>query len=55
MAWWLGAALLLAVGLVFELGLLVYAMYVLLLIMFLSRILARTWIENLSATREMNR
>lgn len=55
MLWWFGAALLLAVGLVFELGLLVYAMYVLLLIMFLSRILARTWIENLSASREMNR
>lgn len=55
MRWLLGAILLLAFGLVLQLGLLVYAMYVLLGVILLSRFLAREWIENLSATRECSR
>ena len=55
MRWYLGAILLLVAGLVFNLGLLVYAMYALLGVMLVSRYLARQWIENVSATRECNR
>jgi uncharacterized repeat protein (TIGR01451 family) len=55
MKWYLGAALLLLVALVFKLGLLAYAMYVLLALLISSRVLARNWIESLSATRECNR
>ena len=55
MRWILGAVLLLAIGLVFRLGLLVYAMYALLGVIVLSRFLAQTWIENLSADRECSR
>jgi uncharacterized protein (DUF58 family) len=55
MKWYLGAALLLLVALVFQLGLLAYAMYVLLALLISSRVLARNWIESLSATRECNR
>jgi uncharacterized protein (DUF58 family) len=53
--WFLGAALLLAVGLVFDLGLLVYAMYVLLGVLIVSRSLARQWIEGVTATRDSSR
>jgi len=55
MKWFLGATLLLVVALVFNLGLLAYAMYALLGVMLVSRFLARTWSENLTATRECNR
>lgn len=55
MKWFLGATLLLAVALVFNLGLLAYAMYALLGVMLVSRFLARTWSENLAASRECNR
>jgi len=55
MRWYLGALLILVLGLVFDLGLLVYAMYALLGVMLVSRYLSRQWIENLSATRECNR
>ncbi|HUY92645.1 MAG TPA: DUF58 domain-containing protein [Pirellulales bacterium] len=55
MRWYLGAIAILLVALVFQLGLLAYAMYVLLGLMLLSRFVARHWIENLSATRECNR
>ncbi len=55
MKWLLGAILVLLIGLWFQLGLLVYAMYVLLAALLLSRYLARNWIENVSATRECNR
>ena len=55
MKWFFGSALLLLVALVFNLGLLAYAMYALLSVMIVSRILARTWIESLSASRECNR
>ncbi len=55
MKWFLGATLLLTIALVFQLGLLAYAMYALLGVMLLSRFLARAWSENLNATRECNR
>jgi uncharacterized protein (DUF58 family) len=55
MRWFLGAILLLVIGIVFQLGLLVYAMYVLLGVMLVSRYLAREWIENVTADRECSR
>ena len=55
MKWFLGAVLLLAVALALDLGLLAYAMYALLGVMLVSRFLARSWSENLRATRECNR
>jgi uncharacterized repeat protein (TIGR01451 family) len=55
MRWFLGAVLILLVALLLDAGLLVYAMYVLLGVMLLSRVLARSWVENLSATRECGR
>jgi uncharacterized repeat protein (TIGR01451 family) len=55
MKWYLGAILLLAIGLVFQLGLLVYAMYALLAVLLISRFLTREWTENVSATRGCNR
>lgn len=54
MRWYLGALFVLIVALVFQLGLLAYAMYVLLGVMVVSRFVARHWIDNLSATRECN-
>ncbi len=51
MKWIIGALVLLVAGLVLRLELLVYAMYVLLGVLFVSRLLARTWIESLSAKR----
>ena len=55
MKWFLGAVLLLAIALALDLGLLAYAMYALLGVMLVSRFLARSWSENLWATRECNR
>ncbi len=55
MRWFAGAALLLVIALVFGLGLLAYAMYALLGVMLLSRMLARVWAASLSASRECNR
>jgi uncharacterized protein (DUF58 family) len=55
MRWLLGAIALLVIGVVFQMGLLVYAMYVLLGVMLISRFLAREWIENVTATRECSR
>ncbi len=55
MKWFLGAVLLLVVALVFNLGLLAYAMYALLGVMLVSRFLSRAWSDNLDATRECNR
>jgi uncharacterized protein (DUF58 family) len=55
MRWFTGAILLLIFALVFQLGLLAYAMYALLGIMLVSRVMSRAWIENLSAERECNR
>lgn len=55
MRWILGVIALLLIGVTFQLGLLVYAMYVLLGVMLVSRFLAREWIENVTATRECSR
>lgn len=55
MRWLPGAILLLSIGVVFQLGLLVYAMYALLGVILLSRWLARHWIDNVTARRESNR
>ena len=55
MRWLLGGIVLLLLGIAFQLGLLVYAMYALLGVILLSRYLARQWIENLTATRECSR
>ena len=55
MRWFTGAVLILALALTFQLGLLAYAMYVLLGIMLVSRVMSRVWIENLVAERECNR
>lgn len=51
MKWFAGALLILLAALVLESGLLAYGMYVLLGTLILSRVLARSWIKNLSATR----
>ena len=55
MKWYFWTVGLLALSLVFGLGLLTYAMYVLLAVMLISRLLARSWTENLTAERECNR
>ena len=55
MKWYLGAILILLLGMLLELGLLVYAMYVLLGVMLISRYLAREWIANVSAVRTCSR
>jgi uncharacterized protein (DUF58 family) len=55
MRWLLSVTLILLVALVFESGLLAYAMYVLLIMMITSRLLARAWTGNLSATRKSSR
>src|SRR5258708_27268638 len=55
MRWYLGAIVLLAIGMAFQMGLLVYAMYVLLGVMLVSRYLAREWVENVTAERECSR
>jgi uncharacterized repeat protein (TIGR01451 family) len=51
MKWFFGAGVLLLAALVLESGLLAYAMYVLFAVMVLSRVLARSWTNNLSANR----
>ncbi len=55
MIWWAGVILLLLIAVVFDLGLLAYAMYVLLAVMLVSRFLTRRWTESLAAKRECNR
>ena len=55
MKWLLAAVALLVAGLVFRLGLLVYAMYVLLTVLVVSRFLTRQWIEHLSVERACDR
>jgi uncharacterized protein (DUF58 family) len=55
MRWFLGAIVLLAIGIAFQMGLLVYAMYVLLGVILVSRYLAREWVENITAERECSR
>lgn len=51
MKWFLGAAALLLAALILQSGLLAYAMYVLLAMMIISRLLARSWTGHLHATR----
>jgi uncharacterized protein (DUF58 family) len=53
MKWILGTIALLMAGLVLQLNLLVYAMYVLLGILWLSRFFTRTWTEKIVVTRQM--
>ena len=55
MKWFAGTTLLLLAALIFNLGLLAYAMYALAGVMIVSRLLARTWSESLAASRECNR
>ncbi len=55
MRWFAGALALLLIGLAFQMGLLVYAMYVLLGVMLVSRYLAREWVEKITAERECSR
>jgi uncharacterized repeat protein (TIGR01451 family) len=55
MRWFLGVLALLLAALVLESGLLAYAMYVLLALLLVTRLLARSWINNLKATRECDR
>lgn len=52
--WFFGAILLLIIGAVFQLGLLMYAMYVFLGILLVSRFLTRSWTENMVVTRDVN-
>lgn len=52
MKWWFGGLVLLALGVAFELGLLVFAMYALLGLLLISRFMAREAIEPVSVTRE---
>jgi uncharacterized protein (DUF58 family) len=52
MKWVLGTLVLLTFGLVFKLGLLVYAMYTLLGVLLVSRYLTWTWTGHLSASRQ---
>jgi uncharacterized repeat protein (TIGR01451 family) len=54
MKWFLGATLLLLAALFLESGLLAYAMYVLLGLLVISRLLARSWVGNLTAVRDCN-
>ena len=51
MKWIFGTLALLLMGLLFKLSLLVYAMYVLLGVLLLSRYFANTWVEKLFAKR----
>ncbi len=52
MKWFLGVLLLLLAALVLESGLLAYAMYVLLGLLLVSRLMTTTWIHSLQVTRE---
>ena len=55
MNWFVGAILILLLALIFDFGLLAYAMYALLGVLLVSRFLTRRWAESLTATRECNR
>ncbi len=55
MNWIVAAILILLLALIFDFGLLAYAMYALLGVLVASRWLTRHWAENLSAMRECNR
>jgi uncharacterized protein (DUF58 family) len=53
--WFLGALAFLAIAFLLQSALLAYAMYVLLAVMVLSRVLARAWIGKVTATRTCDR
>src|SRR5438045_398222 len=53
--WLIATLVILAAALVIESGLLAYAMYVLLGVMLVSRLLARDWIGRITATREVDK
>jgi uncharacterized repeat protein (TIGR01451 family) len=53
--WLIGAGLILLAALILESGLLAYAMYVLLGVMLLSRLMARDWMGRITATRQVER
>lgn len=55
MRWYVAAVLLVVLTFVFRMGLLAYAIYVLVGTLLLSRFLARSWIENIQVEREFNR
>src|SRR5947209_17745773 len=55
MKWFLGAILLLLAALVLQSGLLAYAMYVLLAVMVICRLLARNWLGKVTASRTCDR
>ena len=55
MKWFVGAILLLLAALVLQSGLLAYAMYVLLAVMVISRLLARNWLGRVTASRRADR
>src|SRR5438552_16395007 len=52
MKWFLAAALLLLAALILESSLLAYATYVLWAVLVVTRLLARTWLDKLTATRQ---
>jgi uncharacterized protein (DUF58 family) len=53
--WFVAAALLLLLSILFDWALLAYAMYALLTVLLASRYLTRVWVEGLHASRECNR
>jgi uncharacterized protein (DUF58 family) len=55
MRWLTAAILILILALSFQMGLLAYAMYVLLAVLLTSRMLSATWARNITAHRECNR
>jgi uncharacterized protein (DUF58 family) len=55
MKWFLGAILLFLAALVLQSGLLAYAMYVLLAVIIVSRVLARNWLGKVTANRTCDR
>ncbi len=55
MKWFFPALILLIAALVFDLGLLAYAMYALLGAILISRLMTRMWTENLAGERRCNR
>src|SRR5689334_13413898 len=55
MKWYIAVILILIAALLLDSGLLAYAMYVLLALLIISRFLARSWMNGLSATRVCDR
>ena len=51
MRWYIAVVLILLAALLLDAGLLAYSMYVLLGLLLITRVLARSWINHLSATR----